>query len=110
MRTDGIALEQLRREWGAHDDIGRTLLSVRAAELYYEREQDQDEIGSLLGLTRWKVGRLLSQARELGIVQNRNRPSRAKLSSNGAYPALLVSGCRGGALAFGLDQNVRPRC
>ena len=45
------------------------MLSVRAAELYYEENKTQDEIGSLLGLTRWKVGRLLSQARELGIVR-----------------------------------------
>jgi len=45
------------------------LLSVRAAELYYEENKTQDEIGVLLGLTRWKVGRLLAQARELGIVR-----------------------------------------
>lgn len=45
------------------------LLSVRAAELYYEDNKTQDEIGSLLGLTRWKVGRLLNRARDLGIVR-----------------------------------------
>ena len=45
------------------------MLSVRAAELYYEENKTQDEIGALLGLTRWKVGRLLTQARELGIVR-----------------------------------------
>ncbi len=45
------------------------LLSVRAAELYYEENRTQDEIGSLLGLTRWKVGRLLTRARDLGIVR-----------------------------------------
>lgn len=45
------------------------MLSVRAAELYYEENKTQDEIGSLLGLTRWKVGRLLTHARELGIVR-----------------------------------------
>ncbi|MBC7403874.1 MAG: sugar-binding transcriptional regulator, partial [Microbacteriaceae bacterium] len=28
------------------------MLSVRAAELYYEENKTQDEIGSLLGLTR----------------------------------------------------------
>jgi deoxyribonucleoside regulator len=47
------------------DDV----LSVRAAELYYEESKTQDEIGTLLGLTRWKVGRLLGRARELGIVR-----------------------------------------
>ena len=47
----------------------REILCVRAAELYYEENKTQDEIGALLGLTRWKVGRLLTQARELGIVR-----------------------------------------
>jgi deoxyribonucleoside regulator len=45
------------------------LLTVRVAELYYEENKSQDEIGALLGVTRWKVGRLLAQARERGIVR-----------------------------------------
>jgi deoxyribonucleoside regulator len=45
------------------------LLLVRAAELYYEDNKTQDEIGALLRLTRWKVGRLLAQARTDGIVR-----------------------------------------
>lgn len=45
------------------------LMLVRAAELYYEDNKTQDEIGALLRLTRWKVGRLLAQAREDGIVR-----------------------------------------
>ena len=45
------------------------LLAVRAAELYYEDDKTQDEIGAILGITRWKVGRLLSFARERGIVR-----------------------------------------
>src|SRR5690606_12931709 len=44
------------------------LLAVRVAELYYDENKSQDEIGGLLGITRWKVGRLLQQAREQGIV------------------------------------------
>ncbi|MCU1403184.1 MAG: sugar-binding transcriptional regulator, partial [Microbacteriaceae bacterium] len=42
---------------------------VRVAELYYDENKTQDEIGGLLGITRWKVGRLLAQAREQGIVR-----------------------------------------
>jgi len=42
---------------------------VRVAELYYDDNKTQDEIGALLGITRWKVGRLLNQAREDGIVR-----------------------------------------
>ncbi|TXK17328.1 sugar-binding transcriptional regulator [Homoserinibacter sp. GY 40078] len=45
------------------------LLSVRVAELYYDENKTQDEIGALLGISRWKAGRLLSQARENGIVR-----------------------------------------
>lgn len=45
------------------------LLAVRAAELYYDEDKTQDEIGAVLGLTRWKVGRLLTYARERGIVR-----------------------------------------
>ena len=45
------------------------LLAVRAAELYYDQDKTQDEIGAVLGITRWKVGRLLSYAREQGIVR-----------------------------------------
>lgn len=45
------------------------LLTVRVAELYYDEDKTQDEIGALLGITRWKVGRLLTQARDRGIVR-----------------------------------------
>lgn len=45
------------------------LLSVRAAELYYDQNKTQDEIGALLGISRWKAGRLLTQARDSGIVR-----------------------------------------
>jgi deoxyribonucleoside regulator len=45
------------------------LLAVRAAELYYDEGLTQDEIGVQLHVTRWKVGRLLAQARQQGIVR-----------------------------------------
>lgn len=45
------------------------LLTVRVAELYYNEDKTQDEIGALLGITRWKVGRLLTRARDRGIVR-----------------------------------------
>ena len=45
------------------------LLAVKAAELYYDENKTQGEIGALLNLTRWKVGRLLSDARERGIIR-----------------------------------------
>lgn len=45
------------------------LLAIRAAELYYQERKTQDEVGAILGLTRWKVGRLITQARDAGIVR-----------------------------------------
>ncbi|MFT4156350.1 MAG: sugar-binding transcriptional regulator [Microbacterium sp.] len=45
------------------------LIMVRVAELYYDEGKTQDEIGALLKISRWKVGRLLTQARERGIVR-----------------------------------------
>lgn len=45
------------------------LALVRVAELYYEADKTQDEIGAILGITRWKVGRLLARAREAGVVR-----------------------------------------
>lgn len=45
------------------------LLTVRVAELYYDEAKTQDEIGALVKVSRWKVGRLLTQAREKGIVR-----------------------------------------
>ncbi|GAB3805944.1 sugar-binding transcriptional regulator [Humibacter antri] len=45
------------------------LLAVRAAELYYDEGRTQDDIGAALHITRWKVGRLLAQARAAGIVR-----------------------------------------
>lgn len=45
------------------------LLSIRAAELYYDDDKTQDEVGAILGLTRWKVGRLLASAKEKGFIR-----------------------------------------
>ena len=49
--------------------IDDELLSVRAAELYYDEDKTQDEIGAILGLTRWKVGRLLAFAKQQGFIR-----------------------------------------
>jgi deoxyribonucleoside regulator len=50
-------------------DEDEELTAVRVAELYYDEGRTQDEVGALLELSRWKVGRLLAQAREEGIVR-----------------------------------------
>ncbi|WP_374977610.1 sugar-binding transcriptional regulator [Microbacterium trichothecenolyticum] len=54
------------------------LLSIRAAELYYEENLTQEEIGKSLQITRWKVGRLLTQAKEEGFVRIEILHSRAR--------------------------------
>ena len=57
------------------------LLAVRVAELYYDDDKTQDEIGAQLGISRFKAGRLLSQARELGIVRIEIVHPRARLGA-----------------------------
>lgn len=44
-------------------------LMARVAHLYYEEMLTQEAIARQVGLTRWKVGRLLKAAREQGIVE-----------------------------------------
>lgn len=44
-------------------------LLLRVAQLYYERGLTQAEIGAREHLTRWKVGRMLEDARRVGIVR-----------------------------------------
>ncbi len=56
------------------------LLAVRVAQLYYDQDKTQDEIGTELGISRFKAGRLLSQARELGIVRIEIVHPRARLT------------------------------
>ncbi|MBJ7462867.1 MAG: sugar-binding transcriptional regulator [Mycolicibacterium sp.] len=46
-------------------------LMLHVAQHYYEQGRTQEDIGRELHLTRWKVGRLLDEAREVGIVQIR---------------------------------------
>lgn len=50
-------------------DEQREHLMVRAAKLYYNLDATQNHIAAELGLTRWQVGRLLAEAREVGVVQ-----------------------------------------
>ncbi len=49
------------------DEHNTLLLTV--AQQYYEQDRTQDDIGRELYLTRWKIGRLLEEARRKGIVR-----------------------------------------
>ncbi len=44
-------------------------LMINAAKLYYDLDHNQSEVARELGLTRWQVGRLLREAREIGVVR-----------------------------------------
>ncbi|MFJ9030449.1 sugar-binding transcriptional regulator [Streptomyces sp. NPDC102274] len=44
-------------------------LLYQVASLYYEQNRTQEQIGEELHFTRWKVGRLLADARQAGIVR-----------------------------------------
>jgi deoxyribonucleoside regulator len=43
-------------------------LAARVASLYYEDNNTHDDIGTMLGLSRWKVARILQHAKDVGIV------------------------------------------
>lgn len=57
------------------------LLMVRVAELTYDQDKSQAEVGALLDISRWKVGRLLARAREEGVVRIEIVHPRARLLS-----------------------------
>jgi deoxyribonucleoside regulator len=61
----------VRVEWEAAAGMNDSdeILAVKAAELYYQAGKTQDEIGLALSVSRWKVGRLLVQARDRGFVR-----------------------------------------
>ncbi|MGD9862536.1 MAG: sugar-binding transcriptional regulator [Pseudodonghicola sp.] len=46
----------------------RAMLMLRAVEMYFLEEASRSEIGDRLGISRFKVARLLKEARELGMV------------------------------------------
>lgn len=50
-------------------DEQREHLMVRVAKLFYDLDRTQSEIAAELGLTRWQIKRLLTEARELGVVR-----------------------------------------
>jgi deoxyribonucleoside regulator len=60
---------------------------VRVAEMYYEGDRTQEQIARELHVTRWKVGRLLAEARDVGIVRIQIVHPRAR--KHGAERALI---------------------
>lgn len=48
-----------------------TELILRAARLYYEEHQSQDQVASLMGTSRSNISRMLSDAKRLGYVEIR---------------------------------------
>jgi deoxyribonucleoside regulator len=52
-------------------------VATRVASLYYEENKTHDDIGAIMGLSRWKVARILQHAKDVGIVTiHITRPSR----------------------------------
>ncbi|TDC55800.1 sugar-binding transcriptional regulator [Actinomadura sp. KC345] len=92
------------------DDLDYEDLLLRVAEMYYEGDQTQEQIGRKLHLTRWKVGRLLAEARTAGIVRieivhprhRRHADERAVIERYGLRDAVVVP-------ADGVDGEVELR-
>lgn len=69
MSRAAVSERSLRQVEGTGMAWTDELLSIRAAELYDQENTTQDEVGRALNLTRWNVGRLLSQAKAAGFVR-----------------------------------------
>nr|WP_210270870.1 sugar-binding transcriptional regulator [Rhizobium rhizolycopersici] len=54
---------------------------VQVAKLYYDLDRTQSDIATELGLTRWQVGRLLTEAKEAGIVRIEITPRAGRRTS-----------------------------
>lgn len=61
-------------------DESRDHLLLQVAKLYFQLDRTQAEIAATLGLTRWQVGRLLSEARDTGIVRIEIAPRAGRLA------------------------------
>lgn len=89
---------------------------VRVAEMYYEGDRTQEQIARELHLTRWKVGRLLAEARDVGIVRiqivhpraRKHAAERALIDRYGLRDAVVVPAGPGEA-ADGQDGTARLR-
>jgi deoxyribonucleoside regulator len=80
-------------------DPDHDALLLEVAQLYYEQNRTQDDIGRQLHLTRWKIGRLLDEARKCGIVRIQIVHPQARQS------ALELELCA----RFGLQESVVVR-
>ncbi|NLR97167.1 sugar-binding transcriptional regulator [Rhizobium sp. P38BS-XIX] len=59
----------------------RDHLMIQVAKLYYDLDRTQAQIASELGLTRWQVGRLLTEAKETGVVRIEITPRAGRRTS-----------------------------
>lgn len=59
----------------------RDHLMVQVAKLYYDLDRTQSDIAAELGLTRWQVGKLLTEARESGVVKIEITPRAGRRTS-----------------------------
>jgi deoxyribonucleoside regulator len=66
-----MSVEQLSRDvqFRGLSAEQRELLMIQVAKRYYELDMTMGDLAAELGLTRWQASRLLSEARESGIVR-----------------------------------------
>ena len=101
------------------ETAAREQLMVQAAKLYYDLDQTQADIADRLGVTRWQVGRLLREARDIGIVRIEivpHAPRRPDLESAlqrrlGLRDAIVVPGDQDAVAraAAGYLAGLKPR-
>ncbi|MBL8563006.1 MAG: sugar-binding transcriptional regulator [Gemmobacter sp.] len=62
-------------------DAQRDHLMVQVAKLYFDLDRTQSQIAEDLGLTRWQVGKLLTEARAEGVVRIEITPRASRKTS-----------------------------
>lgn len=77
------ASDPLRQAPGTRlpSDETRDHLLVQVAKMYFQLDRTQSDIATALGLTRWQVGRLLSEARETGVVRIEIAPRAGRVAA-----------------------------
>ncbi|MBT9246988.1 sugar-binding transcriptional regulator [Gemmobacter fulvus] len=109
-------------------DEQRDHLMVQVAKLYYDLERTQSDIATELGLTRWQVGKLLTEAKAEGIVRieitpRANRKTSLEVALQQAFklrdavvvpmgeitdPALLIDSVAQAAATYLANLNPKP--
>jgi len=85
-------------------DIERTQKLVTVAKMYYEDNMNQSEIAKVIGVSRPQISNLLSEAKELGIVEIKINPP-FEMDNNIMGILCETYSIKGGSLINGVNSK-----